>query len=95
MSNEGKQSPGRIFVFLLVLALFFGTVASIVAWFIDTLYTVPEETENALGRPNVFTSLYKVTSTVVRWIRDIFVNYYGFAVLIVISLIYMIITERE
>lgn len=94
LSSRFKQSPGRLFVFIVILTAFFSIVASVIGYIVDSINIVPDFVENEVGSPGIMLNLVSMLRLVTSWIREIMINRYGLAILFIISVIYMIITER-
>lgn len=96
--SEDRPSPGRIFVFMVVVVAFFVVVASVLRLVIEGVSIVPDAVNSSIpvyvqhGRP--MHSLYTLARAVLSWLVDVFRSGFGIAIVLLITVVYMVLTER-
>lgn len=89
--NTGRQSPGRIFLVTVFVVTFFTLFSTVFTFLVESVASLPSTVEGELGKPNVMTTLYSTLATLSKWIRTVLVDRLGFAIVILVSLIYEVL----
>lgn len=89
--REEAQSPGRIFLVTAVFVLFFSLLSTVITFMVESISSLPSVVENEFGKPSVMQTLYGALTTLIKWIKTVLVDKFGFAIIILISLIYEVL----
>lgn len=94
MSTTDRMSIGRILLFGLIIAAFFTVIHQAVSFLVGVLVKTVDIVGDVVGEPNIMSSLQSFAVSVASWIAKVLSNPIGFAVIIVIAILYIVVTER-
>lgn len=94
-ASDDKVSVGRIVLFGLVVSAFFTTIFTMMTYMIEGISGIPNIMKSFSGEPETMKDLWSITSTIGGWIKKIFTSEIGFAVILLVGILYTILTEHD
>ncbi|MEM4976271.1 MAG: hypothetical protein QXT64_02985 [Desulfurococcaceae archaeon] len=92
MSDKpGAQSPGRIFLVAVVVVLFFSLFSTVFTFMVESVSSLSTSVEEGVGKPSVMQALYGTLTALIKWIKTVLVDRFGFAIVLLVSLVYEIL----